>query len=181
MSTVHKIIMILIRNRKFWEELTAHFPLIREGQHRKKVKIGGHTDTQTAKWIYKSTYLRGLNTWAERDDYTEVQTAPSRAHDQIFTTLWQLQSWFCVAHSLTRGRVCLLYVLLALASAVFLGYESLETRDHILLSQIWDFPFRCLLRLAGSRWRYSTPSPHELLVSRYIVSDRITHKNKTIV
>jgi hypothetical protein len=29
---------------------------------------------------------------------------------------------------LTRGRVCLLYMLLTLASAVFLGSESLETR-----------------------------------------------------
>jgi hypothetical protein len=46
-------------------------------------------------------------------------------------------------------------MLLTLASAVFLGPESLGTRDHILLSQIWDFPFRHLLRLAGSRWRYS--------------------------
>jgi hypothetical protein len=35
------------------------------------------------------------------------------------------------------------------------------TRDHILLSQIWDFPFRRLLRLAGSRWRYSILPPHE--------------------
>jgi hypothetical protein len=34
------------------------------------------------------------------------------------------------------------------------------TRDHILLSQILDFPFRRLLRLAGSRWRYSIPPPH---------------------
>jgi hypothetical protein len=25
---------------------------------------------------------------------------------------------------------------------------------------IWDFTFRRLLRLAGSRWRYSTPPPH---------------------
>jgi hypothetical protein len=47
-----------------------------------------------------------------------------------------------VAPSLTRGRVCPLYTLLTLASAVFLGSESLETRDHILLSQICDFPFR---------------------------------------
>jgi hypothetical protein len=45
-------------------------------------------------------------------------------------------------------------MLLALASVVFLGSESLETRDHILLSQIWDFHFRDLLRLAGSRWRH---------------------------
>jgi hypothetical protein len=28
------------------------------------------------------------------------------------------------------------------------------------LSQMWDFPLRRLLRLAGSRWRYSTPPPH---------------------
>jgi hypothetical protein len=65
---------------------------------------------------------------------------------------------FLGAPSLTRGRV--LYMLLSLASAVFLGSESLGTRDHILLSQIWDFPFRRFLRLAGSRWRYSTPPPH---------------------
>jgi hypothetical protein len=75
---------------------------------------------------------------------------------------WQLQSWFCGAPSLTRGRVSLLYMPLALASTVFRESESLETRDHILLSQIWDFPFRRLLRLAGSRWRYSTPPPHGL-------------------
>jgi hypothetical protein len=41
---------------------------------------------------------------------------------------------FCGAPSLTRARVCLL--LLVLASAVFLGSESLGTGDHILLSQI---------------------------------------------
>jgi hypothetical protein len=40
---------------------------------------------------------------------------------------------------------------------VFLGSESLGTREHILLSKIWDFPFRRLLRLAGSRWRYRPP------------------------
>jgi hypothetical protein len=34
------------------------------------------------------------------------------------------------------------------------------TRDHIWLSQIWDIPFCCLLQLAGSRWRYSTPPAH---------------------
>jgi hypothetical protein len=68
--------------------------------------------------------------------------APSVAYDQIFITLWQLWSCFCGVPSLTSGRVCLLYVLLALASAVFLGSESLWSRDHILLSQNWDFPFR---------------------------------------
>jgi hypothetical protein len=67
---------------------------------------------------------------------------------------------FCGAPSLTRGRVCLLYMLLALSSAVFLGSESLGTRNRIILPQIWNFHFRRLLRLAGSPWRYSTPPPH---------------------
>jgi hypothetical protein len=52
-----------------------------------------------------------------------------------------------VWHSLTRGQVCYLKLLLDLASAVILG----GTRDHILLSQIRDFTFRRLLRLAGLR------------------------------
>jgi hypothetical protein len=43
---------------------------------------------------------------------------------------------FCGAPSLTRGRVCVLYMLLTLASAVFLRSEFFGTRDHILLSQI---------------------------------------------
>jgi hypothetical protein len=52
---------------------------------------------------------------------------------------------FCGAHSLTRGRVWLLYMLLALASAVFLGSKSLGTRDHILLSVIVVFSLYSLL------------------------------------
>jgi hypothetical protein len=48
----------------------------------------------------------------------------------------------------------------ALASAVILGSESRGTRDYILLSQIRNFAFRRLLRLAGLWWRYSTPPPH---------------------
>jgi hypothetical protein len=78
---------------------------------------------------------------------------PRRRHSS------QLRSCSCGAPCLTRGRVSLLYVLLAFASAVFLGSECLGTRDHILQSHIWDFPFRFLLRLAGSRWKHSTPPP----------------------
>jgi hypothetical protein len=89
---------------------------------------------------------------------------PSGAYDQLFITFWQLRFCFCGAHSLTRGRACLFYMLLGLASAVLLRSESLCSRDHILLSHVWDFPFRRLLRLAGSRWRYSTPPPHGLVV-----------------
>jgi hypothetical protein len=64
------------------------------------------------------------------------------------------------APSLASGRICRLQLLLVLASAVIFGSEFRRTRGHILLSQIRDFPFRRLLRLAGSRWRYSTPPPH---------------------
>jgi hypothetical protein len=48
------------------------------------------------------------------------------AHDQIFIAVWQLQSCFLGALSLTRGWVCILYMLLVLASTVFfLGPSSL--------------------------------------------------------
>jgi hypothetical protein len=85
---------------------------------------------------------------------------PSGAYDQIFIIFWQLRVFLFGAPSLTRGRVCRLQLQLALASTVIFGSESCRTRGYILLSQIRDFPFRRLLRLAGSRWRYSTPPPH---------------------
>jgi hypothetical protein len=86
------------------------------------------------------------------------------------------------APSLTRGRVWLLYMQLILVSVVFLWSESLRTRDHILLSQIWDFSFRRLLRLKGSRWRYTTPPPHGcnsqlILFLAYNISERTTKKH----
>jgi hypothetical protein len=46
----------------------------------------------------------------------------------------------CVASFLTRGWVCRLQLLLVLASAVILRFESRGTHDHILLSQIRDSP-----------------------------------------
>jgi hypothetical protein len=52
--------------------------------------------------------------------------APSGAHDQRFIVVRVLRSCFCGAPSLTRGRVCILYMLLVLASAVFLGSSSLD-------------------------------------------------------
>jgi hypothetical protein len=50
-------------------------------------------------------------------------------------------------------------ILLVLASAVIFESEPRRTRDHILVSPVRNFPFRRLLRLAGLRWRYSTPPP----------------------
>jgi hypothetical protein len=93
-----------------------------------------------------------------------------------------------VTSSLTRGWICRLQLLLVLASSVILMSESHETHDQLLLSQIqgsptWTarsrylyppvtgwlgftpgkgFPFHCLLRLAGLRWRNSIQSPHRI-------------------
>jgi hypothetical protein len=87
--------------------------------------------------------------------------APSRTHDQIFScyylTVTVLFLWGALSD---EGTGLLYYMLLGLPNAIFLESESLGNRDHILLSQIWDFPFRRLFRLAESRWRYSTPPPH---------------------
>jgi hypothetical protein len=40
------------------------------------------------------------------------------------------------------------------------GSDCHGTCEHILLSQVRDFPFCRLLRLPGLWWRYSTPPPH---------------------
>jgi hypothetical protein len=69
-----------------------------------------------------------------------VMQAPSGAQGQIFATIRQLWVCWCGAPSLTRGQVCHLQLLLALASAVILGSESHRTHDHISPSQIWDSP-----------------------------------------
>jgi hypothetical protein len=90
---------------------------------------------------------------------------PSGAYDQIFMTIR--------LSSLTRGRVCRLQLLLALASAVTLGSDSRGASDDILLSQIRDFPFRRLLRLVVSRCRYSNPPTHGIAPSFGI---RVSHK-----
>jgi hypothetical protein len=85
---------------------------------------------------------------------------PSGTHDQIFIDARRLRVCWCGEPSLTRERVCRLQLLLVLTCTVILGSEFHGTRDHILLFQIRDFTFRRLLRLAGLRWRYSTPAPH---------------------
>jgi hypothetical protein len=90
---------------------------------------------------------------------------PSGAYDQICITIRQLRVCWCGAHSLTRGRICRLQLLLALGSAVIFGAESSGTIDHVLLSQIRDFPFCRLLRLGGLRWRYLNPPSHGITLS----------------
>jgi hypothetical protein len=58
---------------------------------------------------------------------------PSGAYDQIFITVRQLRVCWCGALSLTRGRVCRLQLLLALARAVILGSECRGTREGRIL------------------------------------------------
>jgi hypothetical protein len=67
---------------------------------------------------------------------------PSVAYDQIFIIVRRLRVCWCGVFSLTRGRVCRLQLLLALASASILWSESLGSCDHMLLSQIRDFETR---------------------------------------
>jgi hypothetical protein len=85
---------------------------------------------------------------------------PSGACNQIFITLRHMRACWFGTLSLTRGQVCCLQLLLVLASGGILGSESRLNRDHILLSQIRDFPFR-RLQLAELRWWCSTP--HSLM------------------
>jgi hypothetical protein len=103
--------------------------------------------------------------------------APSGAHDQIFIIVTVLFLW----GALSDERTSLSFIYADGPRQVdFLGSESLGTRGHILLSQIWDFPFRRLLRRAGSRWRYSTPEIglHISTTSSYLTGNTLhLHNN----
>jgi hypothetical protein len=83
-------------------------------------------------------------------------------HDQYFLFFnWTLTDNPYTKSSLTRGWVCRLQLLLAFASAVILGSQSLGTHDHMLLSQTRDSPtwsVRSLyLYTPGTRWPSYTP------------------------
>jgi hypothetical protein len=65
---------------------------------------------------------------------------PCGALDQIFITVRQLRVCWRRVPSVKTGRVCRLQLLLSLARAVILGFESLATHEHTLLIQIRDSP-----------------------------------------
>jgi hypothetical protein len=86
-------------------------------------------------------------------------TAPvlSGVQGQVFVTVRQLRFCRCVAPSLTRGRVCRLQLLLALASALILESESRGTYDRILQSQIRDSPnLEGRIYIPRNRWPSDT-------------------------
>jgi hypothetical protein len=88
--------------------------------------------------------------WIPLSSQNYIATDDQSLSDQIFITVPQLRSCLCGVPSLKRGRIYILYMLVALASAVFLGSESLTAPDHILLSQILSFFLCRFLRLARS-------------------------------
>jgi hypothetical protein len=81
----------------------------------------------------------------------------SEAFDQIFITVRLLRVCFYGMLSVTRGRVCRLQLFLVSPAQSF-SCPSPVGFATIFYSQIPDFPFHRLLRLAGSRWRCSTPT-----------------------
>jgi hypothetical protein len=112
---------------------------------------------------YKTVRIKVTLRFAVYRQSVRLGAEPLETHGQNFFQFNTCGHNPYITSSLKRGWVCHLQLLLALASAFILGSESRGTRDHILRSQIRDFPFCRLLRRAGLRWRYSTPPPHRNL------------------
>jgi hypothetical protein len=91
----------------------------------------------------------------------DLGAKPPETHSQNFLFSQLNTCGHCpyITSSLMRGWVCNLQLLLAFISTFILGSETCGTGEHILLSQIRDFPFCRLLRLAELWWRYSSPPP----------------------
>jgi hypothetical protein len=123
-------------------------------------------------YLLAGDYLTPKETWSEYFVTTDGQSASLSWNK---APIWGLRPDFyyfqTVACLLLWGaleRTDLSFTIAAgLARAVIVGSESHGTRDHILLSQIRDFPFRFLTRRAGLRWKYSSSLPHGLLNTFY--------------
>jgi hypothetical protein len=82
-----------------------------------------------------------LYDWRFTDNQFVLAINPQRLTTSNFFPNWTLGGYSpYITFSLMRGWVCRLQLLLALASAVTLRFESSGTNDHILLSQIPDSP-----------------------------------------
>jgi hypothetical protein len=98
-----------------------------------------------SQWMNPSRYLTNsvrvsVNLWlAVYRQSVHLGAKPLETHDHFFQLNICGHSPY-VTSSLTRGWVCRLQLLLVLASAVTLRFQSRRTHDHILLSQIRDSP-----------------------------------------
>jgi hypothetical protein len=141
---------IMTRDVFFWLNPCDHNPYI--------------TSPLTRVWVCRLQLLSAsftLRPTVSQPASLEIKHPPG-AYDQIFITVRQLRVCWSGALSLMWEWICNLQLLLALVSAVIFGF-------HILLSQIRDFPFHCLLRLTGSWWRCSTLPPHKGLLQLMLV------------
>jgi hypothetical protein len=101
---------------------------------------------------------------------TVSQSVSLGVEPQIVIIFWQLRFWYCGAPSLTRGRVCLFYMLLALARVVFLGSESLGTRDHVLLQWLFykRFSNKTTTGIPANKYEYAILDPRHVRV--YVIA-----------
>jgi hypothetical protein len=111
--------------------------------------------SRMGEWLSSQSHICAEWPTVTRPAYFGIKH-PCGAYDQIFIIVRQLWLCWCEVLSLTRGLVCRLQLLLVLASAVIIGSKSRGTVSDS------RFPFRRLLPLAGLRWRYSTPPPHDV-------------------
>jgi hypothetical protein len=100
-----------------------------------------------------------LPTATSRLPHNQSHIATNGQSVSIFITAWQLRFFF-VGRPLWRedGSVFCIWCW-PLPAQSFSGPSPLVFAT-IFYCLRFDFPFRRLLRLAGSRWWYSTPPPH---------------------
>jgi hypothetical protein len=88
--------------------------------------------------------------------------APSGAHGQIFITLWQLRSYSSWGVLSDEGTgLSFVYAAGPCQCSLSRVRVPWDSRRYFTVSDL-RLPFCRLLRLAGSRWRCSTPPPHGL-------------------
>jgi hypothetical protein len=88
----------------------------------------------------------------------------SGTHDQIFITLWQLRSCFC-GRPLWQEDGSVVYNCCWSSPAQSFSHPSPMALATIFYCLRFETSlFLRLLRLAGLRWRFSTPPPHGILI-----------------
>jgi hypothetical protein len=136
------------------------------GGHARSAKFAGSQSQSGSVTLRLTVYCQSVRLGSE----------PLETHDQnFFSQLNTCGHSPYITSSLTRGWVCHLQLLLVLASAFILVFESRGIRNQVLRSQIRYFPFCRLLRLTVLRWRYSTQPPKGVFNYWSQSEIRVTH------